>query len=152
MKLTKLKITAHICFSLTCARKGCLRMSCPVILSSGFFFNRLSMKDMAFFERWEGKSMTVDSTWIKGNVHLKSFSLFICDLCDRKVLFQLGARRLVYPSTKDPRTYYTKFLPKFKERYSQRFHSMSFFFQYKWQPIRNHRVCWLHSSSQYFLV
>jgi len=33
--------------SLAEARKGCLRMSCPLSRSSGFFLMRLSMKEMA---------------------------------------------------------------------------------------------------------
>jgi hypothetical protein len=37
-------------------------MSSPFILSSGFFFIRLLMKDTAFFERVEGNSMADVST------------------------------------------------------------------------------------------
>lgn len=55
---------------------------------------------------------------------LESFSWSISDWCDRMGLFQLTARRLRHPNTKDPHTSHILFLPVFLVQHNQMCRSM----------------------------
>ena len=91
------------------------------------------------------------STLINKDLHLESFSWFICDLCDRMVPFLLKFHRSELPSTINRQSYHTQLLRVSMVPRSRKFHNMFFCVRCKWQPSRSRTTC-IHSVSERFYI
>jgi|LakMenE01Jun11ns_1017448.scaffolds.fasta_scaffold9742862_2 hypothetical protein len=87
------------------------------------------------------------STLINKDLHLESFSLSICDLCDRMAPFLSKPRMSELPSTIDRLSCHITLLQVFTVPRSQKFHSRFFYVRCKWQPNRSRTIC-KHSASE----
>jgi hypothetical protein len=117
----------HIVWRPTVDKNGWRSIYWPFSLSYGFFFIKLSIKDIAWELILEGYSIL--STYIALFVPSLFSSWSPCDLHDRKVPFQLKAHKLAHQDTKDPHLHHTKLLLEFKEQHSQKYHNRSFYDQ-----------------------